>query len=65
MNAILKKVRNQFSNELATDGDVWRIFRKGTLVDLIKVINELEIDSYADDVFEDIIGITHNILQDE
>ncbi len=152
MKDISEKVREQFSNELATDGDVWRILRKGTLVDLIKlsffyfqkdkdekhlidifnhsmkvillsrikaidvkgsldevtkkfnrepefilkqyetiynelqptfknytstnlydlngkmqyikVINELEIDSYADDIFEEIIGITYNILQD-
>jgi hypothetical protein len=153
MKDISKKVREQFSIELATHGDVWRILRKGTLVDLIKlsffyfqkdkvekhmidifnhsmkvkllsrikaievkgnldevskkfnrepefileqydiiynelqptfknytstnlydlnskmqyikVINELEIDSYADDIFEEIIGITYNILQDE
>lgn len=150
MKEIFKKVRNQFSSELATDGDFWRILRKGTLVDLIKlsflyyqkdqdekhlidifnhsmkvkllsrikaievngnldevykkfnresefilkqydsiynelhptfknfsstnlydlnekmqyikVINELEIDSYADDIFEEIIGITYNML---
>ena len=150
MKEIFKKVRNKFSSELATDGDVWRILRKGTLVDLIKlsffyfqkdqdekhlidifnysmkvkllsrikaievkgsldevykkfnretefilkqydtiynelhpsfinytstnlydlnrkmqyikVINELEIDSYADDIFVEIIGITYNIL---
>jgi len=153
MKDIFKKVRVQFSTELATDGDVWRILRKGTLVDLIKlgffyfqkdkdekhlldifnysmkvkllsrikaievkgsldevskkfnrepefilkqydtiynelqptfknytstnlydlngkmqyikVVNELEIDSYADDIFDEIIGITYNILQDE
>lgn len=153
MKDIFKKVREPFATELATDGDVWRILRKGTLVDLIKlsffyfqkdkdekhlldifnhsmkvkllsrikaievkgsldevskkfnrepefilkqydiiynelqptfknytstnlydlngkmqyikVINELEIDSYADDVFEEIIGITYNILQEE
>lgn len=150
MKDIFKKVREQFSAELATEGDVWRILRKGTLVDLIKLsffyfqkdknekhlvdifnhsmkvkllsrikaievkgsldevsgkfnkepefilkqydtiynelqpafknytltdlydlnekiqyiklINELEIDSYADDIFEEIIGITYNIL---
>jgi uncharacterized protein (DUF1015 family) len=146
-------VRDSFTDELETDGDVWRILRKGTLVDLIKlsyfyfqrdknqkhlidlfnhsmkvkllsrikaievrgtvdeisnqfnketefilkqyeiilgelqptfknytstniydlngkiqyikVINELEIDSYADDIFEEIIGIAYNILNDE
>jgi len=150
MKDIFKIVRESFSTELATDGDVWRILGKGTLVDLIKlsfyhfqqdktekhlvaifnnamkvkllsrikaievkgtldevskrfnrepenilkhydiiykelqpsfknytatnlydlngkmqyikVINELEIDSYADDIFEEIIGITYNIL---
>lgn len=31
----------------------------------IKVINELEIDSYTDDIFEEKIGIAYNILQDE
>lgn len=148
-----KKVREQFSTELVTDGDVWRILRKETLVDLIKlsffyfrkdkdkrhlidifnysmklkllsrikaielkgtldevskkfnrepefilkqydtfynelqptlknytstnhydlnekiqyikVINELKIDSYDDHIFEEIIGITYNILQVE
>jgi hypothetical protein len=153
MKDVFKIVRESFSTELATDGDVWRILRKGTLVDLIKlsfyhfqqdntvkhlvdifnnamkvkllsrikaievkgtldevskrfnrepenilkqydiiynelqpsfknysainlydlngkmqyikVINELEIDSYADDIFEEIIGITYNILQTE
>ena len=28
----------------------------------IKVINQLEIDSYSDDVFDEIIGITYNLL---
>ncbi len=153
MNDVFKTVRESFANDLATDGDIWRIFRKGTLVDLIKlsyfyflqdnnekhlidllnhamkvlllsrikaievagnldevltqfnrehefilkqyditfeelqpnfrnygatnlydlngkiqyikVVNELEIDSYADDIFEDIIGITFNILNEE
>jgi len=153
MKDIFKKVRDQFSAELATDGDIWRILRKITLIDLIKlnffyfqkdkdekhliaifnysmkvkllsrikaievkgsldevskkfnrepefilkqydtiynelqptfknytstnlynlnekiqyikVIKELEINSYADDIFEEIIGITYNILQDE
>lgn len=153
MKGILKKVREPFATELATEGDVWRILRKGTLVDLIKlsffyfqkdkqerhlidifnhsmkikllsrikaievtgtldevsekfnrepesilkqydtifseleptfknytstnlydlngkiqyikVINELKIDSYADGVFEEIIGITFNLLQKE
>ncbi len=150
MKDIFKIVRQSFSTELATEGDVWRILKKGTLVDLIKlsfyhfqqdktekhlidminnamkvkllsrikaievkgtldevskrfnrepenilkqydiiynelqpgfknytstnlndlnremqyikVINELEIDSYADDVFEEIIGITYILL---
>lgn len=153
MKDISKAVRDSFVNELETNGDVWRILRKSTLVDLIKlsyfyfqqdknqiplidlfnysmkvkllsrikaievkgsldeiskkfnrepefiikqydiifgdlqptfknytasnlydlngkiqyikVINELEIDSYADDIFEEIIGITFNILKDE
>jgi hypothetical protein len=152
MKGILKKVREPFATELATEGDVWRILRKGTLVDLIKlsffyfqkdkqekhlidifnnsmkikllsrikaievkgtleevskkfnrepdfilkqydaifseieptfkhytstnlydlnekiqyikVINDLEIDSYADDVFDEIIGITFNLLRE-
>jgi hypothetical protein len=34
-------------------------------IQYIKVINELEIDSYADDIFEEIIGIAYNILNDE
>jgi hypothetical protein len=150
---IFKNVREQFSNELTTDGDVWRILHRGTLVDLIKlsffyfqkdkdekhlvdivnysmkvkllsrinaievkgsldevskkfnrepefilkqydtiynelqstfknytstnlydlnekiqyikVINNLEIDSYTDDIFEEMIGITYNLHQDE
>ena len=153
MKDSFKIIRESFSTELATDGDVWRILRKGTLVDLIKlsfyhfqqdktekhlidifnnamkikllsrikaievkgtldevskqfnrepenilkqydiiykelqpsfknytatnlyelngkmqyikVINELEIDSYANDVFEEIIGITYTILETE
>lgn len=153
MKDIFTKVREPFATELATEGDVWRILRKGTLVDLIKlsflyfqkdkqekhlvdifnhsmkikllskinaievkgtldevskkfnlepefiqkqydtifseleptfknftltnlydlnrkiqyikVINELEIDSYVDDVFEEIIGITYNLLQED
>ena len=153
MKDVFKLVREQFANELAADGDVWRILSKGTLVDLIKlsyfnfqldkkekhlidlfnhsmkvkllsrikaielkdnldetlkqvnkepelilkqydmifgelrptfnnysstnlynlnakiqyikVINELEIDAYADDVIEEIIGITFNILNEE
>lgn len=153
MKDVFKKVRDRFSAELATDGDVWRILRKSTLVDLIKlsffyfqkhknekhlielfnhsmkvkllsrikaievkgsaeeiskkfnrepefilkqydtifyelqptfnnysvanlydlngkiqyikVINELDIDSYTDDIFEKIIGITYNILKNE
>jgi hypothetical protein len=153
MKDIFKKVREQFASELSTEGDVWRILRRGTFVDLIKlsffhfqqdnqekhliaifnysmkikllsrinaiqvkgtldefskkfnrepefilklydtifnelkptfinytstnyydlygkiqyikVINELEIDSYADDIFEEIIGITYNILKTE
>ena len=153
MKDSFKIIRESFSTELATDGDVWRILRKGTLVDLIKlsfyhfqqdktekhlidifnnamkikllsrikaievkgtldevskqfnrepenilkqydiiykelqpsfknytatnlyelngkmqyikVINELEIDSYADDIFEEIIGITYTILETE
>ena len=153
MKDVFKKVRGQFVTELELTGDVWRIFRKGTLVDLIKlsfvyfqndknekhlidifncamkvkllsrikaievkgnldefskkfnkepefilnqydtilndlqptfynytatnlydlnqkiqyinVINELEIDAYADDIFEEIIGITYNILLEE
>ena len=153
MKDSFKIIRESFSTELATDGDVWRILRKGTLVDLIKlsfyhfqqdktekhlidifnnamkikllsrikaievkgtldevskqfnrepenilkqydiiykelqpsfknytatnlyelngkmqyikVINELEIDSYANDIFEEIIGITYTILETE
>jgi hypothetical protein len=153
MNDIFKKVRASFVTELATEGDAWRILRKGTLVDLIKlsffyfqknknekhlidivnhsikiklfsrikaievigsldevskkfnqesefivkqydaifseleptfknynsknlydlnqeiqyvkVINELKIDSYDDNIFDEIIGITYNILKDE
>ena len=153
MKDVFKTVREPFLSELETNGDVWRILRKSTLVDLIKlsyfyfqkdknekhlidlfnhsmkvkllsrikaievkgsldemskqfnrepgfvlkqydiifleiqptfknytatnlydlngkiqyikVINELEIDSYADDIFEEIIGITFNILKDE
>jgi|GEM_PF-2539499 len=153
MTEIFKTVRDSFSAELKKEGDTWRILRKGTLVDLIKlsfyhfqrdkdkkhlvdvlnncmkikllsrikaievketleemskqfskeddfilnqydtiyneiepsfknysasnlydlngkiqyikVVNELEIDSYTDDVFEEIIGITYNILKSE
>lgn len=153
MEGTLKKVREVFTTELATDGDVWRILKKGTLVDLIKldffyfqkersekhlidlfnhsmkvkllsrinaievkgnfediskyfnqesefvlsqytallnelypafknyeaatlydlnekiqyikVVNELEIDTYSDEIFEEIIGITINILNNK
>jgi hypothetical protein len=153
MNNIYSKVFDSFSNEILTNGDVWRIFRRGTFVDLIrvsyadfqierdekhlieifnlamkvkllsriapievgdtleefskkinkdpelilrnyeiifsdlepiikeyassglydlnievqyfKVINQLEIDSYSDEVFNKIIGITYNLLQIE
>lgn len=153
MKDIFNKARELFSTELSKDGDIWRILRKGTLVDLIKlsfiyfqkdknkkhlidlfnysmkvkllsrikaievqgsfeefsskfnresevileqydiiynelqptfkiyssknlsdlnekmqyikVINELQIDSYADDIFEEIIGITYNLLNNE
>ena len=34
-------------------------------IQYIKVVNELEIDSYADDIFEEIIGMIYKILQDE
>lgn len=150
-NNTFNKIRDAFINELKTDGNVWRILRKSTLVDLIKlnffyfkndknekrlidifnnsmkiklisrikaieikgsldevskefnnepilileqyeiifnklepafrnhmainlydlsgkiqyikVVNELENDSYADDIFEEIIAITYNILK--
>lgn len=153
MDDIFKKVRASFATELVTEGDVWRILRKGTFVDLIKlsffyfqkskdekylidilnhsmkiklfsrikaievkgtldevskkfnqesefileqydsifneleptfknynsknlydlngkiqyikVVNELKIDSYDDIIFDEIIGITYNILKDE
>ena len=153
MRDISKAVRESFLNELLQKGDFWRIFRKGTLVDLIKleffafqkdgnenhlieifnicmkikllsrinsirakgtfdevykqfnqeqdfilnqydtvfkelepilhtsthasiydlygkiqyikVINALEIDSYTDDIFEEIIGITYTILEED
>lgn len=153
MKDILEKVKKPFEKELITEGDIWRILRKGTLVDLIilsffnfqndrqeihlidifnysvkikllsrikaievkgtldevskkfnreteliltqydtiyselkptfnnytstnlydlngkiqyiKVINEIENDSYTDDVFEGIMGITYNLLLNE
>lgn len=34
-------------------------------IQYIKMIKELEIDSYAEDVFEEIIGITYNLLQEK
>ena len=34
-------------------------------IQYIKVISELEFDSYPDDVFEQIIGITYNLIQNE
>lgn len=37
MNDIFKKVRASFATELVTEGDVWRILRKGAFVDLIKL----------------------------
>jgi hypothetical protein len=37
MKSILKKVREPIASGFATEGDVWRILRKGTLVDLIKL----------------------------
>lgn len=152
MGKILIRIRNSFHGELREEGDVWRILRKGTLVDLItlsffyyknekddkylidlfnycmkikllvkikaievkgnlneilmrfnkehgfvlnqydsilhelqssfdmyesathydlsekiryiQVVNELEIDSYADDVFDEIMGITFSILNE-
>jgi hypothetical protein len=150
MTVIYKIVKDSFSAELSNEGAIWRIFRKGTLVDLIKlsfyqhqndgkekhfidifnfcmkikllnsikiievkgtmqemiscfnkehdsilqqydtiyfeieptfkdykhtglydlygkieyikVVNDLEIDSYADDIFDEILGITANLL---
>jgi len=37
MKGILKKGRDPFALELTTQGDMWRILRKSTLVDLIKL----------------------------
>lgn len=37
MKDIFEKVRQPFATELAIKGDVWRILRKATLVDLIKL----------------------------
>ncbi len=37
MKDIFKIVRESFSTVLSADGDVWRILRRGTLVDLIKL----------------------------
>lgn len=37
MNTLSKRIRDSFIAELVTEGDVWRILRKGTLVDLIKL----------------------------
>jgi hypothetical protein len=41
------------------------IYELNGKIQYLKVINELEIDSYSDDIFEEIIGITFNLLQDE
>jgi len=35
MTDIVKKVREAFAAELTVQGDLWRILRKETLVDLI------------------------------
>lgn len=36
-NNTLLKVKTKFAEQLLEEGDVWRIFRKSTLVDLIKL----------------------------
>jgi hypothetical protein len=46
-----------FKNHSATN-----LYDLNGKIQYAKVINELEIDSYADDIFEEIIGITCNML---
>jgi len=37
MDKILKKIKESFVSELIADGDQWRILRKSTFIDLIKL----------------------------
>ena len=57
---IFGELRPTFNNYSSTN-----LYNLNAKIQYIKVINELEIDSYADDVFEEIIGITFNILNEE
>ncbi len=37
MDKTYKKILDSFTVELIAEGDFWRIFRRGTLIDLIKL----------------------------
>ena len=57
---IFGELRPTFNNYSSTN-----LYNLNAKIQYIKVINELEIDAYADDVIEEIIGITFNILNEE
>ncbi len=61
MKDIFKIVRESFSTELATDGDVWRILRKGILVDLLKLsfyhFQQDKTEKYLIDIFNNAMKV--------
>ena len=57
---IFGELRPTFNNYSSTN-----LYNLNAKIQYIKVINELEIDAYADDVIEEIIGITFNILNED
>ena len=57
---IFGELQPTFNNYSSTN-----LYNLNAKIQYIKVINELEIDAYADDVIEEIIGITFNILNEE
>jgi uncharacterized protein (DUF1015 family) len=57
---IFRELQPTFKNYTTTN-----LYDLNGKIQYSKVINQLEIDSYADDIFEEIIGITYNILLTE
>jgi hypothetical protein len=57
---IYKELEPDFKNYKSTN-----LYDLNERIQYIKVVHGLEIDSYADDIFDEIIGITYNILNEE
>jgi len=58
-DSIFKELKTDFTKYSATN-----VYDLNEKVQYLKTINQLEIDSYADDIFDEIIGISYNILLD-